>query len=196
MKRVLTMNEHITLVSGLPRSGTSMMMKMLQAGGLGLLTDEIRTADEDNPKGYFELERVKQLKNENAWLEDARGKAVKVISQLLFDLPRTHQYKVIFMRRRLEEVLSSQKQMLLRRGTFDPKVPEETLRATFLKHLDTVTEWLRAQRHIDVLYVSYNRMLEDAGPFVDRINVFLGGQMDTEAMRAVVDPDLYRQRAT
>ncbi len=173
-----------------------MMMKMLQAGGLGLLTDEIRTADEDNPRGYFELERVKQLKNENAWLEDARGKAVKVISQLLFDLPSTHQYKVIFMRRRLEEVLSSQKQMLLRRGTFDSDVPEETLRATFLKHLDTVSGWLRTQKHIEVLYVSYNRMIEDAGPFVDRINAFLGGQLDTEAMNAVVDPDLYRQRAT
>jgi hypothetical protein len=172
-----------------------MMMKMLQAGGLDLLTDEIRTPDEDNPKGYFELEQVKQLKDENAWLEDARGKVVKVISQLLFDLPHTHQYKVIFMRRRLEEVLSSQKQMLLRRGTFDADVPEEMLRATFLKHLDTVTEWLRAQGNIDVLYVSYNRMLEDAGPFVGRINVFLGGQLDTEAMRAVVDRNLYRQRA-
>jgi len=190
------MNEHITLVSGLPRSGTSMMMKMLQAGGLPLITDEIRTADEDNPKGYFELERVKQLKKESAWLDDAQGKAIKVISQLLFDLPATHQYKVIFMRRRLEEVLSSQKQMLLRRGTFDPAVPEETLRATFLKHLETVADWLRTQKHMDVLYISYNRMLEDAAPFVDRINTFLGGELDAEAMRAVVDRNLYRQRAT
>ena len=173
-----------------------MMMKMLQAGGLPLLTDEIRTADEDNPKGYFELERVKQLKEDSAWLDEAKGKVVKVISQLLFDLPPTHQYKVIFMRRRLEEVLSSQKQMLLRRGKFDPAVPEETLRATFLKHLDTVTEWMRMQKHVDVLYVSYNRMLEEAGPFVDRINTFLGGKLDVEAMRAVVDRNLYRQRAT
>ena len=173
-----------------------MMMKMLQAGGLELLTDEIRTADEDNPRGYFELERVKQLKEEHDWLDEARGKAVKVISQLLFDLPPTHQYKVIFMRRRLEEVLSSQKQMLLRRGTFDADVPEEILRATFLKHLDLVTDWLRLRKNIDVLYISYNRMLEEAGPFVERINTFLGGQLKTKAMCAVVEPNLYRQRAT
>jgi hypothetical protein len=172
-----------------------MMMKMLQAGGMQLLTDEIRTADEDNPRGYFELERVKQMKDDHDWLADARGKAVKVISQLLFDLPAAYRYKVIFMRRRMEEVLSSQKQMLLRRGTFDPSVPEEMLRDTFLQHLDRVTEWLRGQQHMDVLYLSYNRMLEDVTPFVDRVHAFLECPLDAEAMRAVVDQKLYRQRA-
>jgi hypothetical protein len=173
-----------------------MMMKMLQAGGVEILTDQVRAADEDNPRGYFELERVKQLGQDHAWLDDARGKAVKVISQLLFDLPEGHRYKILFMRRRLEEVLSSQKQMLLRRGTFDPSVPEKALRDTFLQHLDRVTEWLRAQSHMDVLYLSYNRMLEDVAPFLDRIQAFLDRPLDTEAMRAVVDSRLYRQRAT
>jgi hypothetical protein len=188
------MSDHITLVSGLPRSGTSMMMKMLQAGGLPLLTDEIRAADEDNPKGYFEFEQVKKLKEDQAWLEDARGKVVKVISQLLFDLPPTYHYKVIFMRRRIEEVLSSQREMLKRRGTFDADVKDDMLRTTFLQHLDRVGEWLRQQSHIDVLYLSYNRMLESADEHVDRVNAFLGGELDTEAMRGVVDRNLYRQR--
>jgi hypothetical protein len=186
--------EPITLVSGLPRSGTSMMMKILQAGGLELVVDNIRTADEDNPKGYFEFERVKKVQEDPSWLVEAQGKVVKVISQLLYDLPTTQRYKVVFMRRRIEEVLSSQKQMLLRRGTNDPSVPDETLRLTFLKHLDEVTEWLRRQPTFEVLFINYNRMIQGPEEPVSRINDFLGGQLDTEAMKAVVDPDLYRQR--
>ncbi len=188
------MQEPITLVSGLPRSGTSMMMKMLQAGGLELLTDNIRTADEDNPKGYFEFERVKKVQEDPSWLVDAQGKVVKVISQLLFDLPSAHRYKVIFMRRRIEEVLSSQKKMLLRRGTNDPSVPDDTLRHSFLKHLDDVTNWLRRQEAFEVLFINYNRMIQGPEEPVSKINAFLGGQLDTEAMKAVVDPNLYRQR--
>ncbi len=186
--------EPITLVSGLPRSGTSMMMKMLQAGGLELLVDNIRTADEDNPKGYFEFERVKQVQEDSSWLAEAQGKVVKVISQLLYDLPATERYKVIFMRRRIEEVLSSQKQMLLRRGTDDPSVPDDALRHTFLKHLDDVTEWLRRQPAFEVLFINYNRMIQGPEEPVSKINAFLGGKLDTEAMKAVVDPALYRQR--
>src|SRR5262245_12295550 len=110
-------SDAITIVSGLPRSGTSMMMSMLEAGGLGALTDGIRAADEDNPKGYYEFERVKKIKQDTAWLADAKGRVVKMISQLLLDLPAAYQYRIIFMRRNIDEILASQKQMMVRRGT-------------------------------------------------------------------------------
>src|SRR5262245_30589474 len=106
----------VTIVSGLPRSGTSMMMKMLEAGGLDPVTDNIRTADEDNPKGYYELEKVMELKNDKSWVPDAKGKVIKVISALLQDLPGDHAYRVVFMQRNMHEVLASQRQMLIRRG--------------------------------------------------------------------------------
>ena len=116
--RRLRYGEPIVVVSGLPRSGTSMAMKMLEAAGLSMVVDGLREADEDNPKGYFELERVKDLANETdwSWLDSARGKAIKIISYLLKELPDTHNYKVIFMRRDLNEVLASQAKMLDRRG--------------------------------------------------------------------------------
>ncbi len=117
----------ITIVSGLPRSGTSMMMSMLEAGGIGSVVDGIRKADDDNPKGYFEFERVKQLKKDSSWLVEATGKVVKVISQLLRDLPPSYQYKVIFVRRNINEILASQTQMLIRRGTHDKSVNHEEM---------------------------------------------------------------------
>src|SRR5450432_3057856 len=104
----------ITVVSGLPRSGTSLMMQMLAAGGMPLLTDQIRAPDQDNPRGYFEFERVKQIKRDQAWLGSAVGKAVKIIHLLLYDLPPNRNYRVIFMRRNIEEVLISQRKMLQR----------------------------------------------------------------------------------
>src|SRR5687768_1736541 len=106
----------ITVVSGLPRSGTSMMMKMLEAGGLEPVVDHVRKPDEDNPKGYYEFERVKALENDREWLPEAKGKFVKVISMLLRHLPADHRFKVIFMQRNMPEVLASQKKMLVRRG--------------------------------------------------------------------------------
>src|SRR5215468_11569905 len=124
----------LVIVSGLPRSGTSMMMKMLAAGGIEPLTDNIRTADEDNPKGYFELERVKQIESDKAWLEDARSRVVKLISALLKHLPPSYQYKVIFMRRAMSEILASQRKMLMRRGEPADKVPDEKMAAMFNKH--------------------------------------------------------------
>src|SRR5215207_9218271 len=87
--------QSVVIVSGLPRSGTSMMMRMLAEGGLPVLTDELRGADDDNPQGYLELEVVRQLKEGNVrWLENAQGKAVKVISSLLDYLPREYPYKI------------------------------------------------------------------------------------------------------
>ena len=186
--------ETITIVSGLPRSGTSMMMKMLAAGGLEPLTDNIRTADEDNPKGYFEFERVKQIENDKAWLEDARGRVVKLISALLKHLPPSYNYKVLFMRRAMPEILASQRQMLIRRGEPADAVPDEKMAAMFNKHVAQVESWLAAQPNIEVLYVSYNDVLTDSRMHAEQINKFLGGSLKVEEMVDVVDRALYRQQ--
>ncbi len=173
-----------------------MMMKMLEAGGLSLLTDHLRTPDEDNPKGYYEFERVKQLpKGDTAWLAEAEGKAVKVISALLEHLPPTYHYKVIFMNRNMQEVLASQRKMLIRRGEDPNKVSEEELARLFQKHLRKVKNWLRGQPNMEVLEIDYNAMIANPLPYVQRINAFLGGWLNEEAMIQVVDPTLYRNRA-
>ena len=184
----------ITIVSGLPRSGTSMMMKMLEAGGLEPLTDNLRAADEDNLIGYFEFERVKQIEHDKAWLEDARGRAVKLISALLKHLPPTHNYKVIFMRRAMPEILASQRQMLIRRGEPADAVPDDKMAALFDKHMAQVESWLAAQSNIETIYVSYNEVMKDARPHAERINDFLGGSLNVDAMTDVADTKLYRQR--
>lgn len=186
--------ETITIVSGLPRSGTSMMMRMLEAGGLEVLTDELREADADNPKGYYEFERVKQLEHDKAWLGDAEGKAVKIISQLLYHLPEDATYKVVFMRRKMEELLASQRRMLARRGESD-QVDDRQLAQLFRKHLERVQGWLDQQPGFDVVYISYNQVLEDPREQARKVNRFLDDALDVDAMAGVVDPDLYRQRA-
>jgi hypothetical protein len=187
-------NETITIVSGLPRSGTSMMMKMLAAGGLEPLTDNIRTADEDNPKGYFEFERVKQIEKDKAWLEDARGRVVKLISALLKHLPPSYNYKVVFMRRAMPEILASQRQMLIRRGEPADSVPDDKMAAMFNKHVAQVEAWLAAQPNIEVLYISYNEVMKDARAHAERIDTFLGSSLSVDDMVGVVDRALYRQQ--
>jgi len=195
LEKLFPTKKPIYVVSGLPRSGTSMMMKMLEAGGIDPLTDKIRTADEDNPKGYYEFERVKKLdKGDTAWVADARGKSVKVISALLKHLPNDYQYKVIFMRRKTEEILASQKQMLIRRGEPTDRVSDEELASYFAKHLQTTERWLKAQNNVDVLYVSYNEVMENPTEPAEKVNAFLGGILDTKAMTNMVDPKLYRQK--
>jgi hypothetical protein len=184
----------ITIVSGLPRSGTSMMMGMLEAGGLPVLTDRVRTADEDNPKGYYEFELVKKIETEQGWLQAARGKAVKMISALLKYLPPTYSYQIIFMRRSLAEVLASQRQMLIRRGENPDAVDDARMAALFEKHLATVEQWLAAQPHMRVLYVRYDEVVADALAQARRVNEFLGGGLDVDRMAAAVDRALYRQR--
>jgi len=185
----------VTIVSGLPRSGTSMMMKVLEAGGLPPLTDNIRTADEDNPKGYYEFERVKQLpKGDVAWLPDAQGKVVKVIAALLPSLPGGYDYRVIFMQRAMPEVLASQRQMLIRRGEDPDKIPDEAMAKLFEKHLRQVDDWIKQQPNVERLDVNYNDMLKKPQPFIDQIDAFLGNQLDRAKMATVVDPSLHRQR--
>jgi hypothetical protein len=185
----------IIVVSGLPRSGTSMMMKALDAGGLPVMTDNIRTADEDNPKGYYEFERVKQLKEgDYDWVNKARGKSVKIISALLEHLPSDSRYKIIFMRRNLNEILASQRQMLLRRGEPADTVSDERMADLYRKHLAKVEAWLAGQPNIEVLYVSYNDMLAEPTKYLEQIVKFVDLGLDLQAMIPVVDRGLYRQR--
>jgi len=185
----------IIVVSGLPRSGTSMLMKMLEAGGLEILTDEIRTADDDNPKGYYEFERVKKLEEDKAWLPEARGKAVKVITALLRHLPSDYRYKVIFMRRHMEEILASQRQMLVNRGEPTDRVDDQRLASMFRRHVAQTEAWLNKQPNLETLYVHYSAVLSDSATQAARINEFLGNTLDEKAMVQAVDRRLYRQRA-
>jgi len=191
-------NEHeeaIIIVSGLPRSGTSMMMKMLSAAGLSILTDDLRTADDDNPEGYFEFERVKNLKNGDlGWLVDARGKVVKVISYLLTNLPSDFSYKIIFMQRKLEEILASQKQMLIRRGETTETINDQEMANLFEKHLSKIQGWLAEQPNMVVLFVNYNQILKTPALEAERLAAFLGGNLNPQDMTSVIKENLYRQR--
>jgi hypothetical protein len=185
----------ITIVSGLPRSGTSMMMRMLEAGGVPALVDNIRTADEDNPRGYYEFEPVKKTREDPTWLNTAGGKVVKMIYRLLYDLPRDWTYWVVFMQRTLSEVVASQDVMLARRGQGGSDMTKEKLIALFEKQLGEFDEWVRQQPNFRMLYVSYNETLQDPRPTVRALNEFLGGKLNTAAMEKVIEPQLYRQRA-
>ena len=185
----------IVVVSGLPRSGTSMMMQMLEAGGMEVMTDGFRAADVDNLKGYFEYETVKALDTDRSWLPEARGKAVKIISELLKHLPEKHTYRIIFMRRALEEVLASQDRMLVRRG-IQPGGPAENVEIArvFRKHLTQTEAWLSERPCFRTLYVHHRRVLADPGREATRVNAFLDNHLDEAAMAASVDTSLYRQR--
>ncbi len=189
--------DFITIVSGLPRSGTSMMMAMIEAGGVPVMADGIRTADEDNPKGYYEFERVKKIKEDKGWIPDARGKVVKMISQLLLDLPENagQEYKIVFMRRNIGEILASQKQMMIRRGTLKEGGPsDEEMGKLLLGHVDVVLKRMGSRADVDLIEVDYNAIMKGDQTCIPRINALLGGSLDTAAMSAVVDKNLYRQR--
>ena len=185
----------VIVVSGLPRSGTSMMMKMLSEGGLEVVTDAIRAADEDNPNGYFEFEPVKKLaEGQDSWLKDAGGKLVKVISALLEHLPASHEYKVIFMEREIKEILASQQKMLQRRSE-QSKATDEELEAQFRDHLRATKYWLARQPNMAVLYVDYNELMADPETHCQPVADFLGVPLDVARMRGVPNERLYRNRA-
>jgi hypothetical protein len=186
----------VCVVSGLPRSGTSMMMDILRSGGLSLLVDQDRPPDENNPRGYYEYQPVKHLKDGDlAWLDQARGRVVKVISALLEYLPPAYHYNVIFMQRDLDEVLASQTRMLQRSGKPDGGVDDEELRLIMQKHLRLVQAWIGAQQNMHVLYLNYADILAGPAQSLERLNAFLGGQLDVGCMAQVVDPHLYRERS-
>lgn len=185
----------LIVVSGLPRSGTSMMMKMLEAAGVPLLTDERRKPDDDNPEGYYELERVKKIPaGDCQWLFDARGKAVKIISSLLIHLPPELPCKIIFMRRNLSEVLASQHQMLIRRGESPLPGEDEKILPLFQKHLAHIETWIQAQPLLEVIYIEHRDVLRMPEKVGAEIAAFLGRELDPKAMAAVVNRSLYRQR--
>lgn len=189
------LEDAIIIISGLPRSGTSMMMAMLEAGGIPLLTDGERVADDDNPKGYFEFERVKKLNDGDiSWLSDARGKAVKVISYLLMKLPDTYSYRVIFIHRKLDEILSSQRRMLINRGEDPDKINESEMKAVLNKHLQQVDGWINNRSNIERIDIDYNRILENPEEDIRRINEFLGNYLNSDDLKKVIDTKLYRQR--
>jgi len=186
----------VTVVSGLPRSGTSLAMQMLQAGGIAPVTDGARVQDEDNPRGYLEFERVKHLRTDKAWLAEAMGRAVKVIHLLLAELPDDRPYRVVFMERDLGEVVRSQSAMLARSGRAGGGLPPERLMAVYAQQLAGVEQWLAARPNFAVLRVPYAPLVADPVAWAPRINAFLGGTLDEAAMRAAVDPALHRQRAS
>ncbi|GIX47677.1 MAG: hypothetical protein KatS3mg131_1888 [Candidatus Tectimicrobiota bacterium] len=188
-------SREVIIVSGLPRSGTSMMMRMLAAGGMAVLTDHQRPPDEDNPRGYFELEAAKRIKEDASFLAQAQGKAVKLVSALLYYLPADRPYRVIFMERHLAEVLASQKKMLQRRGK---PVAEDDARMAqvFAKHLAEVKAWLAQQPHIACLYVSYHQVIAAPQAQARAVNRFLGGGLDVKRMAQAVEAALYRNRAS
>ncbi len=189
--------EPVIIVSGLPRSGTSMAMKMLEAAGFEAFQDGIRTADADNPKGYYEFEQVKELDKsaDKTWVRKARGKALKVISYLLKDLPPDNDYKILFMHRHLDEVLASQAKMLERRGEKND-VSDDRMKEIYEVHLRDVKRLLETRRDFTALEVHYSDVLKDPASQVKRIAEFLQLPADATArMAAQVDKELYRNRA-
>jgi hypothetical protein len=172
-----------------------MMMRAIHAGGIEALTDHLRTADDDNPKGYFEFEPVKKTKEDPSWLNDAAGRAVKMVYRLLYDLPGGYVYRVVFMQRVLREVLASQKKMLKRSGKEGSALGDEQMAKLFQAELDRCSQWLQTQPNFTVLYVNHRDMVKSPADECRRISDFLGGGLNVEAMAAAVDPSLYRNRA-
>ena len=193
----------ITVVSGLPRSGTSLMMQTLAAGGIPPLTDDLRAADPSNPRGYLELEAVKRLKADRSWLPQARGKAVKIIHLLLPELAGAPPdenglplpYRVVLMRRPIAEIVASQRAMLARQGKASAAIPDAQLAQLFTDQLARVERWLAGRAEFQVCQVSYPELVANPADAVARVNAFLGGGLDEAAMARAVDPTLYREKA-
>jgi hypothetical protein len=186
------MHSEIIVVSGLPRSGTSLMMQMLDQGGIEIVTDGLRTADTDNPRGYCELEAVKKIKQDASWLPQARGKAFKMVSQLLYDLPVGETYRIVFMERNVEEMLESQEKMLRRLGR-EP-APREQIRRAYALHLEKLHAWLEGQANMAVVRVNYNALVQQPAAEAERVATFLHGRADARRMASAVDAGLYRNR--
>lgn len=188
------MNE-ITIVSGLPRSGTSLMMRMLDLGGVEVLTDRVRQPDDDNPNGYYELEAVKTLWEGHDWLYEATGKAVKIVSNYLMALPEKLSYAVIFMRRDVEEILTSQRAMIERNGGSVDDDEEDRIRWFYNKHLGELTNWLSEQSYMRVTYVNHRHLINQPDSVLPDVARFLGRDVDIDKMTRAVDQRLYRHKS-
>jgi len=184
----------ITIVSGVPRSGTSMMMRVLEAGGLPPLTDHARAADSDNPNGYYELEAVKRTRSDASWLERAPGHAVKMVHLLLNDLPLDRLYRVIMLRRNIAEVVASQQAMLARRGEAAGPIAPRRLGEIMEAQRRDVLAYLRSKPCFEVFEADYNALLAEPKMNVDALAEFLGLGLDRKAMTGVIDPAMRRQR--
>jgi len=181
----------IVVVSGLPRSGTSMMMQMLEAGGVSVLTDQARKPDNDNPRGYYEDERIKSIATDSSWVESSRGKAVKIVAQLLPNLRQGEHYRVLFMERPLKSVIASQDKMLERLNRNGGRLSENRLAETYLKQVDGVRKILSEhQKQIHILSVNYTEALNDPEKVAAQVNSFLGGGLNEQAMAETVDSGL------
>ena len=171
------------------------MMQMLEAGGVGIVSDGVREADEGNLQGYFEVERVKDLESDSdtSWLREARGKAIKIISFLLRHLPEDLNYRVILMHRDLDEVLDSQARLLALRGETSD-TDDAQMREMFESHLSGTKRMLEACPCFEFVEVSYNEILSGPAGQAERVSRFLDGRLDVERMAAMVNPELYRSR--
>lgn len=188
--------ETVIAVSGIPRSGTSMLMAMLEAGGVPLLVDGARPPDPDNPRGYFEYAPVKRLHAGNAWVRGAAaGRALKVVSPLLRHLPREAglAYRILFAERSLEEVAASQRAMLERQGRHDG-VSDARIRALLEGHLEEARALIASRPDMEACWLAYTEMLRAPALAAGRIRDFLGLALDVEAMARAVEPTLRRQR--
>jgi hypothetical protein len=190
-------NDRVIVVSGLPRSGTSLMMKLLETAGVPILSDGLRKADVDNLGGYYEYEPVKWMKErDNSWMAQALGKAVKIISHLLFYLPPGYSYRVVFMLRDLGEVAASQNQMLKNRGEASAQPANDpALRRVFEDHLAKVKAWLAAQPNIAVTYIDYNKLMLAPTEELDPLAEFLRLPLNAPDIISVINPSYYRQRS-
>jgi len=179
----------IYIVSGLPRSGTSLMMQMLYAGGLPVSTDGKREADSANPKGYFELEAVKRLDENPGVLFGVQGKAVKILLHLLHSLSKENQYKIILMRRNLAAVIQSQNKMLAEKDIQQEKISPLRLAEIYSLQLTKTKDWLCAQK-IPYLEVWYEELLKNPEKAIDILLTFLDIPLERQAMLAVTDSRL------
>ena len=184
----------ITIISGLPRSGTSLMMQMLAAGGMPILTDRERQPDIDNPRGYCEWEPIKLLPRQPELIDQAEGRAVKIISELLLSVPEGREYRLIFMERPLPEVLASQDEMLKRRGKMQ-SVSHAALTSAFRAHMQDVVSWLERRSDIPLCRMGYRKVLGDPTSCAETVRNFLNADLNVASMVEQVDPSLYRNRS-
>lgn len=183
------------VVSGLPRSGTSLMMQMLQSAGIDLISDGERIADDDNPAGYLEFERVKKIKTDTSWLDNSDGKAVKIIAPLIFELPSEHNYKVIVMKRAMPEILASQKKMIERREQQGSTMPDVMLTKVFTQQLQKLNRWLDAQDNCQFIEVEYSALMTQPQEKIKQLINFLQLPLDSNVMVNCINPALYRNKA-
>ena len=187
----------VIVVTGLPRSGTSMLMQMLAAGGMEVLSDGLREADEDNPRGYFEFEPVKNLLKDSKWLAEGRGRAVKIVAPLLAALPPQLAHRVILCERDLDEVLDSQERMLVRRNQALLATPERRrmLKDEYARMVDRMKAMLMRRPYTQLLLMEHRKVISDPLVAAERMNKFLGGRLDVAMMAAAIDPALHRNHA-